>query len=479
MTGYRPLGMFIAGEWTQGSGRPIEVVNPANEDVLGLLPHATRDDLDRALTSVGRGFSVWSAMSAETRCDIVLKGCRILRERADAIAPVISLEQGKPVGEARLEILRAAALMEWDVNEGRRAYGTIVPSEPGLLRMGLRLPIGPVAAFTPWNFPISSPARKIGAALGAGCSIIIKASEETPAACIALVEALLDGDLPPEAISLVFGEPAEVSSHVIASSVTRAVTFTGSIPVGKHLAQLAAAQMKPVVMELGGHSPVIVCDDSDVDAAARQGVAAKFRNAGQICTCPTRFLVQDSVHDRFVESFVAETNKIVVGHGHEPGVTMGPLANHRRLESLMAVTADAVAKGAKVAAGGNRIGNRGYFFEPTVLTDVPDDADVMNIEPFGPIAPVVRFHELDDAIRIANRLPYGLCSYAFTGSQKRAHDLWFGVESGIMSINHYGTSQPDTPFGGVKESGYGREGGYETLDAFMITKFISHKIAGS
>jgi succinate-semialdehyde dehydrogenase/glutarate-semialdehyde dehydrogenase len=417
-------------------------------------------------------------MSAEKRCDIVMEGCRILRDRAREIAPVITMEQGKPVEEARLEIIRAASIIEWDLNEGRRAYGTIVPSEAGVMRYGIKLPIGPVAAFTPWNFPISSPARKIGGALGAGCSVVIRASEETPAACAALVQCLLDGGLPPEVINLVYGVASEVSSHLLASPIIRAMTFTGSTSVGKHLAGLAAQHMKPAVMELGGHSPVLIFDDTDALRAAKQGAAAKFRNAGQICTCPTRFVVHEKVHDLFVDTFVKEARQLKIGDGLAEGTTMGPLANARRLEALESLVADARNRGAKVATGGNRIGNRGYFFEPTVLTDVPEDADVMNIEPFGPIAPIVRFKDFEEAITIANRLEYGLCSYAFTDSPTRAYDLAYRVESGIMSINHYNTSQADTPFGGVKESGYGREGGYETLDAFMITKFISQRVSG-
>jgi len=468
--------MLIGGEWTKGSGEPKEVINPATEEVIAMLPSATEADLDRALQSTQRGFREWQKLSAEARCDIVMRGCRILRERAAEIAPMITMEQGKPVEEARLEIIRAASIIEWDANEGRRAYGTIVPSDPGFNRYGLKLPIGPVAAFTPWNFPISSPARKIGGALGAGCSVIIKSSEETPAATCALVQCLLDGGLPPEVINIVSGKSSMISAYLIASPVIRAITFTGSTPVGKHLAKLAAEAMKPVVMELGGHSPVIVFDDVDAAKIARQAVAAKFRNAGQICTAPTRFIIQEKAHDAFVESFVQAASAIKVGNGLEEGTQMGPLANPRRLKALEDLVADAKAKGATVATGGKRIGNRGYFFEPTVLTDVPDDADVVNIEPFGPIAPVIRFREFEQAIEIANRLPYGLCSYAFTNSQAYSHELAHRVESGIMSLNHFGTSQADTPFGGVKESGYGREGGYETLDAFMITKFISQKI---
>ncbi len=476
MTTYKQPLMYIAGEWTKGSGTPKDVINPATEEVLAQLPAATEADLDRALASTQRGFEVWSRMSAEKRCDIIMNGCRILRERAAEIAPSITMEQGKPVEEARLEVIRAASIIEWDANEGRRAYGTIVPSDHGFNRYGIKLPIGPVAAFTPWNFPISSPGRKLGGALGAGCSVIIKSSEETPSSTVWLVECLLEGGLPPEVINIVSGKSSMISAYLINSPIIRAVTFTGSTPIGKHLAKLCAEVMKPGVWELGGHSPVIVFDDVDVEAIAKQGAAAKFRNAGQICTAPTRFIIQDKAHDAFVETFVKAAKAIKVGNGLDKASQMGPLANPRRLQALEDLVADAKAKGATVATGGQRIGNNGYFFEPTVLTDIPDDADVINVEPFGPIAPVIRFTDMEDAIAIANKLPYGLCSYAFTNSQARSYELAHRVESGIMSLNHFGTSAADTPFGGVKESGYGREGGYETLDAFSITKFISQKM---
>lgn len=478
MTEYTEPLMFIAGEWTRGTGTPQDVLDPATGEVIASLPGASAEDLDRALASSARGFAVWRSMSPEARGDIMLKAAALLRARADRIAPMITLEQGKPVAEARQEIIRAAGLLEWDANEGRRAYGTIVPGDPGFLRFGLKLPVGPVAAFSPWNFPISSPCRKIGSALAAGCSIILKASEETPVSAVAVVEALVDAGVPADAINLVFGEPSAISSHLIASPVTRAVTFTGSVPVGKHLAGLAAQVMKPAVMELGGHSPVIICDDVDVEPIARAAVAAKFRNAGQICTCPTRFLVQEGVLGAFTEAFAAAAREFRVGSGFDEGVRMGPLANPRRVAAMERLVEDARGHGAGLAAGGNRIGERGNFFEPTVLANVPLQAAVMNEEPFGPIAPVTGFATLDEVIGIANSLPFGLCSYGFSTSQTRVDRLVREVESGIMSINHFGTSTPDSPFGGVKESGYGREGGYQSLDSFMITKFISQKFLG-
>lgn len=473
---YSPPKMLIDGDWIDQSKEGEDVRNPATEEIIARLPHASPADLDRALAAAERGFNVWRAMSAESRADILLRACALLRDRADDIGATITIEQGKPIAEARLEVLRAATIIEWDANEGRRAYGKVIPGDDGFWRLALRRPIGPVAAFSPWNFPISSPARKLGGALAAGNSIIMKASEETPAAATALFKALHDAGLPAGVANLVFGVPSRVSEQLIASPVIRAITFTGSISVGKHLAGLAARQMKPAIMELGGHSPVIICADADASVAGAAGAAAKFRNAGQICTAPTRFLVHESVHETFVENFVAATNAIKVGNGLDKGVGMGPLANGRRLEAIQNLVADATAKGARIAAGGSRVGNLGYFMQPTVLDDVPLTADVMNTEPFGPLAPVTRFSTLEEAITIANSLPYGLCSFAFTESAATAQDLANRVESGIMSINHYGTSQADTPFGGVKESGYGREGGFETLSGYMMTKFVSHKV---
>lgn len=473
---YKAPLMHIAGEWTQGSANPGEVRNPADNSVLSTLARADQNDLDRALASAQRGFDHWRRMSPEKRCELISKGCVLLRQRADEIARIITLEQGKPLSEARTEVLRAASIIEWDANEGRRAYGTIVPGEPDFMRYGLRMPIGPVAAFTPWNFPISSPARKIGGAIAAGCSVVVKASEETPGSAAALVECLIEGGVPGDVINLVFGDSRLISSYLIASPVIRAITFTGSTPVGKHLARLAADEAKPAVMELGGHAPVIVCADADIESVVAEGVGAKFRNAGQICVCPTRFIVERPVYADFVDAYGEAVARLQVGDGLDPDVQMGPLANERRLEAIAAMVEDAAQRGGRIVTGGKRLGNSGYFHQPTVLADLPPDALVLREEPFGPLAPILSFDTLDEAVSIANGLPFGLASYGFTRSQHRAHELAHRVESGIMSINHFGSSSPDTPFGGVKESGYGREGGYETLDAFMITKFISHRI---
>jgi succinate-semialdehyde dehydrogenase/glutarate-semialdehyde dehydrogenase len=388
----------------------------------------------------------------------------------------MTLEQGKPIDQARLEILRGCDIIEWDAAEGLRIYGRVIPSEPGMRHTVLRQPIGPVAAFSPWNFPMSSPARKVAGALSAGCSIILKASEETPAGAVQLVRAFHDAGLPAGVLNLVFGNPAEISEYLIPQPSVRLITFTGSIPVGKKLAEMAGHYMKPAIMELGGHGPVIVCDDVDPVATATTSVTGKSRNAGQVCVSPTRFFVQESIYERFADAFAEKAAKLKVGNGIDPSTQLGPLANSRRIDAMEMLVADAKAKGARVLAGGSRIGNRGYFYPLTVLADVPDDAQAMQHEPFGPLALVNPVKNLDEAIEKANSLPYGLAAYAFTRSAQNADRLADNVEAGNLSINHFVASVAETPFGGVKESGYGREGGTEGLACYTVTKNVSHKM---
>jgi succinate-semialdehyde dehydrogenase/glutarate-semialdehyde dehydrogenase len=391
------------------------------------------------------------------------------------MAVAMTLEQGKPLEQARLEILRGCDILEWDASEGLRTYGRVIPSEQGMRHLVLRQPIGPVAAFSPWNFPMSSPARKIGGALSAGCSIILKASEETPAGAMQLVRAFHDAGLPAGVLNLVFGNPAEISEHLIPQPSIRLITFTGSIPVGKRLTEMAGRHMKPVIMELGGHGPVIVCDDADPVATATACAVGKSRNAGQVCVAPTRFYVHESICKRFEEAFVERAAKIKVGDGLDPSTQMGPLANPRRLEAMETLMADAKARGARVVAGGSRIGNQGYFFPLTVLADVPEDARAMREEPFGPLALINPVRSLDEAIEKSNALPYGLAAYAFTKSSENADRLADSIEVGNLSINHLVSSVAETPFGGVKDSGYGREGGIEGLQCYTVTKNVSHK----
>ena len=474
---YTDVSMFVDGEWTNGtSGESSEILNPATEEVIGHVPHASIDDLDRAVAAAARGFATWRDTPVDERTRILIRAADLLRSEAARIGEVMTIEEGKPLGEARGEVMRVAKLLQWDAEEGRRAYGRVIPVDNETQLTVVREPVGPVAAFTPWNFPAGSPMRKIAAALSAGCSLVIKASEEVPGTACELVRCFEEAGVPAGVLNLVFGDPPTISEYLIASPTIRFVAFTGSVPVGKHLAGLAAAVMKPTLMELGGHAPVIVCADSDPLAAARSCVGAKFVNAGQVCTSPSRFYVHGSLYERFVEAFVDATQAIKVGNGLEDGVRMGPLANPRRLEAIERFVAEAVEGGATVACGGKRMSGPGWFFEPTVLTDVPATAELMHVEPFGPVAPILPFDDLDDAIERANALPYGLAAYGFTRSSATAAQLTRRLEAGILSINHAGGSVPEAPSGGVKESGYGREGGHEGLEGYLITKRISHKL---
>ena len=402
----------------------------------------------------------------------------LLRSRVDDIARTMTLEQGKPLAEARVETLAAADVIDWFAEEGKRAYGRIIPARvPGVTQMVLREPVGPVAAFTPWNFPINQAVRKLSAALCAGCSVILKGPEDTPASCAELVRAFLDAGVPGDVLSLVFGDPAEISSYLIPHPVIAKISFTGSTPVGKELAALAGRHMKRITMELGGHAPALVFADADVEKAVSVLGANKFRNAGQVCVAPTRFLIHDSVYDRFVEGFVAHAQGIRVGDGLDPETQMGPLIHARRREAMESLVADAVAQGAELRTGGKRIGNRGHFFEPTVITETPLTARIMNEEPFGPVALVQRFSDDEAAFAEANRLPYGLAAYAYTRSATRATEIAARVESGMLGINHHGLAFPETPFGGIKDSGYGSEGGSEAIEAYLTTKFVSQASA--
>ena len=473
MTTYPEIELYIDGHWKRADGAPI--INPADESILGTVPTATRADLDHALDAAERGFAVWRKTAPAKRAQVILKAAALIRARVDEMAVAMTLEQGKPIEQAKLEILRGCDIIEWDATEGQRLYGRVIPSEPGMRHTVLRQPIGPVAAFSPWNFPMSSPARKVAGALSSGCSIILKASEETPAGAVQLVRAFHDAGLPPGVLNLVFGNPAEISEYLIPQSRIRLVTFTGSIPVGKHLAEMAGRHMKPAIMELGGHAPVIVCDDVDPVATAATSVTGKSRNAGQVCVAPTRFFVQEQIYQQFATSFAEKAAALKVGNGLDPANQMGPLANSRRIEAMETLVADARARGARVLAGGHRIGNRGYYFPLTVIADLPDDARAMNEEPFGPLALVNPVKTLDEAIEKANALPFGLAAYAFTRSASNAERLADGVEAGNLSINHFVASVAETPFGGVKDSGYGREGGTEGLQCYTVAKNVSHK----
>jgi len=473
MTDYPTLHLLIDGEQISGGGRETEdVINPATEEVLGTLPHATSADLDRALEAAQNGFHQWRRTSADKRAAILAKAAGLIRERAKAIGEPLTLEQGKPVSEGRGEASYSASLLEFYAQECKRIYGRTLVRPEGQRAEVQYHPVGPVAGFAPWNFPAINVMRKIGGALAAGCSVIVKPSEETPASGIAVVQALLDAGVPGGVVQCVFGVPSDVSEHLLGSPIIRKLTFTGSTPVGKHLAKLAAEDLKITTMELGGHGPVLVFNDCDVEKAAEVMAANKFRNAGQVCVSPTRFLIEESAFEQFRDIFTKQTAALTVGNGMDKGTDMGPMANARGLDNVAKLIANAQDKGAKLLTGGERIGNQGFFHQPTVLSDVPLDADIMNEEPFGPVAILNPMAGEEAMIAEANRLPYGLAAYAWTDSPARRRRLAAEVEAGMLAINTGGVSTVDAPFGGVKWSGYGSEDGREGVMACMVVKAV-------
>lgn len=476
MSNYPDLQLYIGGAWRKAA-ETLPVINPADESVIGAVPVASTQDLDAALEAAERGFAVWRKTSPARRAEILRKTASLLRERIDEIALDITREHGKPFQQARLEVIRGAEFFEWDAGEAQRTYGRVIPSEPGIRYVVHHQPIGTVAAFSPWNFPLSQPARKIAGALAAGCSIIIKASEETPAGCLHIARAFHDAGLPAGVLNLVFGVPAQISEYLIPHEQVRLIAFTGSTAVGKRLTGLAAQYVKPALMELGGHAPVIVCDDADPVKAGIASAVRKVRNAGQVCTSPTRFFVHEKIYKPFTDAFLERARVVKTGNGLDEGTEMGPVANHRRIEALEALVADAVSKGARLLIGGARSGNRGYFYPPTILADVPANARVMREEPFGPLAVINPVPSLEDAIEKANGVPFGLAAYAFTNSAANVDRITDDLEAGNVSINTLEASVAETPFGGVKESGFGREGGAEGIMHYMVVKTVSHRMA--
>lgn len=467
------LRLFVDGAWQSGEGRDTQdVMNPATGEAIAQVPLASAADLDAALHAAEAGFKLWRATDVETRAGILHKAAALMRERAERIATLLTREQGKPIAEARGEVAGSAQMFDWYAEEAKRAYGRVLVRPTGQRSIVLRQPIGPVAAFSPWNFPIYLMAKKLAPALAAGCSVIAKPPEETPGCTGALFECLVDAGLPKGVAQLVFGVPDTVSRHLIASDLIRKISFTGSVPVGKHLMRLAADGVKVTTMELGGHAPVLIFADCDLEKTLDMVVPQKFRNAGQVCVSPTRFYIEEPIYDAFIEGFAARTAKVPVGDGLDPATRMGPLANRRRPDAIAALVDDAVAKGARAAAGGARSGVGGFFFQPTLLADVPLEADIMANEPFGPVAVSRSFKDMDEAIEQANRLPYGLAAFAFTENGRRANLLGDAIEAGMVGINTFAISVADAPFGGVKQSGFGSEGGSEGFDSFTVVKAI-------
>ncbi|RYY27418.1 MAG: NAD-dependent succinate-semialdehyde dehydrogenase [Sphingomonadales bacterium] len=468
------LGLYIDGEWLSGGGRDTHtLLNPASGAGQAELPLATAEDLDRALAAAERGFQAWRAVAPEQRAAVLRKTADLLRERADHIARVATMEQGKPLAEAKGEVLGAAGLLDFHAGEAVRVYGRVLMRPSGMRSLVLHQPVGPVAAFCAWNFPALNIVRKLGPAIAAGCSIILKPSEETPGSAVEVMRCFQDAGLPGDVAQIVFGVPDMISRTLLSSPVTRKLSFTGSVPVGKHLMKLASDSVMKMTMELGGHAPVLVFDDCDLEKTLDTLVAHKFRNAGQVCISPTRFHVQEGIYEAFAQGFAERTRRMTIGNGLDAASNMGPMANPRRAEAIAELVEDARGAGARVLAGGERGGNgNGFFFQPTVLADMPLTAKAMNDEPFGPVALLRPFGTLEDGIEQANRLPFGLAAYCFTENGRRQNLLGDAIEAGMVMINQVRATWPDSPFGGIKESGFGSEDGPEGVASHMITKTV-------
>ena len=474
---YPNTELHINGKWRSALKKEwIDVINPATEEVVGKVALSRKEDLNEALEAASKAFKSWKKTAPFVRYKIMRKAADILRERAQNIAEIMTIEQGKPIPEAKGETMLGADTIDWFAEESRRAYGRIIPSQmENVNQMVLKEPVGPVAAFSPWNFPINQAVRKISGAIAAGCSIILKGPEDTPASCAELVRAFVDAGVPNGVINLVYGVPSEISNYLIPHPIIKKISFTGSTAVGKQLASLAAQHMKLSTMELGGHAPAIVFNDADLETALDVLTTQKFRNAGQVCVAPTRFLVQENLYEQFVDGYTKRANKVKLGNGLDSDTTMGPLAHDRRLAAVEELVEDAVSQGAKVHSGGHRTGNIGYFYPPTVMTNVPISARIMNEEPFGPLIPIASFNNIEEVLIEANRLPYGLSAYAYTASSETADRVAHEIESGIIGINHHGQPAIETPFGGIQDSGQGKENGSEGLESYMHSKLVSHK----
>jgi succinate-semialdehyde dehydrogenase/glutarate-semialdehyde dehydrogenase len=474
MSSLPELRLYIDGHWTAGaSGKSLDIHNPATGERLNRLALGDAAQIKQAADAAARAFTTWRDTAPLDRTKILTRAAQLIRDHSERLARLTTLEMGMRLPEATILVERAADILDWDANEGRRLYGRVLPSPFGVTQTILREPIGPVASFAPWNGSIFTPCRKIGSALAAGCTLVLKAAEETPHTAVALVDLFEQAGVPPGVLNLVFGAPAEVSELLINDPRIRLVTFTGSVAIGKSLARMAAGLLKPTVMELGGHSPVIVCGDAKLEDAADKLVAQKYFGAGQICQTPSRLFVESSVAEEFQRLLLERIKAIRPGNGLDAATSMGPLFGQRRLNAIVALVEDAVSRGASVLAGGRKIEGPGYFYAPTLLADVPAAAEILHEEPFGPVMTLAKFDDINSAIEAANAVSYGLAAYAFTRSADTAYLLSKRLDCGMVGINYFGVSTDGMPFGGAKDSGYGREGGVEGIQNYTITKTVS------
>ncbi|MGC4933406.1 NAD-dependent succinate-semialdehyde dehydrogenase [Gordonia sp. DT30] len=465
------------GQWVAASDNgTFAVVDPATETLVADVARATPDDVEAAIAGARKGFDRWRDTDAWERSAVLRRAAGLIRERVEEIAALMTAEQGKPLGEARGETLAAADQYDWYADEARRIYGRIVDGHgPGKNIYVRREPVGVVAAFSTWNFPALLASRKIAPALAAGCAVIVVPAEETPLTTLAVVGALVDAGVPAGVVQTLTGDGAQISEQLVASPVIRKVSLTGSVPVGRAVLRAAAENITDVVLELGGHAPVLVFADADIEQAATACVAAKFRNAGQVCASPSRFFVQEDAFAEFIDHFVTATRALVVGDGRDPRTNVGPLTNSRRIDAAEALIADATRAGASVAVGGHRAPGfeKGHFFSPTVLADVPHTAAIMRDEPFAPVAPLTSFRTFEEAIELANSTEFGLASYVFTSDLNTAMSASRSIEAGMVAVNHMALATAEAPFGGVKKSGFGREGGAEGVADYTTVKYVS------
>ena len=472
-----PAQMYIDGQWVDApGGKTLPVINPADESTIAEVAFGGRADADRAIEAAARAFPAWKATSAYDRSKILKKTADLIRERVDVIARTLTREQGKPLPEAKGEVNHTADTFEWFAEEGKRAYGRIIPPSNMLKRHhAIKHPVGVVGTITPWNFPAAMVSRKIAPALAAGCTVVSRPADQTPLTMIQLFQAMADAGLPPGVANLVIGDAVEFADALFAHQAVRKISFTGSTRVGKELIRRSADQVKRLSLELGGHAPLIVFPDADVAQVAQAAVLGKFRNNGQVCIAPSRFYVHESISKDFTEAAVELTKKLKMGNGLDDGVQIGPMFAEMALEKTRGLVDDARSKGAKVLTGGSRSDrfDKGYFFEPTILREVDGAMRIMAEEPFAPVMPLLDFSKLDDVIAAANNTPYGLAAYVFTNDLTIATRMSEGLEAGIIGINDPVPAAPQCPFGGMKESGMGRELGMEGLDAYLETKYVS------
>ncbi len=472
-----PTRMFINGSWCDAAdGKTLAVINPADESVLAEVAYGSRAEADRAIAAAAKAFPSWRALSVYDRAKILKRTAELMRERADTIARALTQEQGKPLGEARLEVLHAADTFEWFAEEGKRSYGRIIPSMNVAKRhYAIKHPVGVVGTITPWNFPAALPSRKIAPALAAGCTVVSRPAEQTPLTLILMFECLAEAGIPAGAANLVIGPARPIADAFFEHPAVRKISFTGSTEVGKELIRRSADQVKRLSLELGGHAPLIVFPDADVQQVAQAAVIGKFRNNGQVCIAPSRFYIHEKISRDFTDAAVELAKGLKLGNGLEPGVQVGPMFEARALDKTAALIDDARGKGGKVLTGGGRSErfDKGYWFEPTVIREVKGEMKLMTEEPFAPVMPLLDFDKLDDVIAAANNTPYGLAAYVFTNDLTVATRMAEGLEAGIIGINDPVPATPQCPFGGMKESGMGRELGIEGLEAYTETKYVS------